>query len=123
MDGIDLGGKIIFKVKLDKEIKKVIIHNDEINYNELLLMIQRIFSDRIRPNDEFRIKYADDENDLITIANDSDLAVAIQTTKILKLTIYSNTDSLSCCTFKHFFFQFLLNFSIWKRGKSRRDKG
>lgn len=88
MDGVDLGGKIIFKVKLDEEIKKVIIHNDEINYNELLLMLQRIFSDRIKPNDEFRIKYADDENDLITIANDSDLAVAIQTTKILKITIY-----------------------------------
>ena len=60
MDGVDLGGKIIFKVKLDNEIKKVIIHNDEINYNEMVLMIQRIFSDRIKTKDEFRIKYADD---------------------------------------------------------------
>lgn len=60
MDNLDLSGKIIFKVKLEKEIKKIIIHNDEINYNELLLMIQRIFSDRIKPNDEFIIKYTDE---------------------------------------------------------------
>lgn len=65
MDGVDLGGKIIFKVKLDNEIKKVIIHNDEINYNEMVLMIQRIFSDRIKTKDEFRIKYADDGTNTI----------------------------------------------------------
>ena len=62
MNSLDLSGKIIFKVKLEKEIKKIIIHNDEINYNELLLMIQRIFSDRIKPNDEFVIKYTDEGN-------------------------------------------------------------
>lgn len=56
----DLSGKIVFKVKLDKEIKKIVIHNDDINYNELLLMMQRIFSDKIKPNDEFTIKYTDD---------------------------------------------------------------
>ena len=56
----DLSGKIVFKVKLDKEIKKIVIHNDDINYNELLLMMQRIFSDKIKPNDEFTIKYPDD---------------------------------------------------------------
>ena len=56
----DLSGKIVFKVKLEKEIKKIVIHNDDINYNELLLMMQRIFSDKIKPNDEFTIKYTDD---------------------------------------------------------------
>jgi hypothetical protein len=60
MNSSDLSGKIVFKVKLDKEIKKIVIHNDDINYNELLLMMQRIFSERIKPNDEFTIKYTDE---------------------------------------------------------------
>jgi hypothetical protein len=60
MNNSDLSGKIVFKVKLDKEIKKIVIHNDDINYNELLLMMQRIFSERIKPNDEFTIKYTDE---------------------------------------------------------------
>jgi hypothetical protein len=57
---MDLDGKIVFKVKLDKEIKKIVIHNEDINFNELLLMMQRIFSDKIKPNDEFSIKYTDE---------------------------------------------------------------
>ena len=104
---MDLSGKIVFKVKLDKEIKKIVIHNDEINFNELLLMMQRIFSDKIKPNDEFSIKYTDEgyftyfyllkslnidslvlENDLITLANDSDVSLALQNSQILKLTLF-----------------------------------
>ena len=50
----------MFKVKLDNEIKKLVIHNDDINYNELLLMMQRIFSDKIKPLDEISIKYTDE---------------------------------------------------------------
>jgi protein TFG len=86
----DLSGKIIFKVKLDKETRKIVIHNDDINFNELLLMMQRIFADKINKNDEIVIKYTDEENDLITMMNDSDCSLALQTSKILKLTIFSN---------------------------------
>jgi hypothetical protein len=57
---MDLSGKIVFKVKLENEIKKLVIHNDDINYNEMLLMMQRIFSDKIKPHDEFVIKYTDE---------------------------------------------------------------
>lgn len=60
MNDQDLSGKIVFKVKLENEIKKLVIHNDDINYNELLLMMQRIFSNKIKPNDEFTIKYTDE---------------------------------------------------------------
>ena len=88
MNSQDLGGKIVFKVRLDKEIKKIVIHNDDINYNEMLLMMQRIFAEKIKPNDEFAIKYTDEEGDLITLSNDSDVLLAIQTSKILKLTIF-----------------------------------
>lgn len=84
----DLSGKIVFKVKLDKEIKKIVIHNDDINYNELLLMMQRIFSEKIKPTDDILMKYTDEENDLITLSNDSDVLLALQSSKILKLTLF-----------------------------------
>ncbi|CAF0803714.1 unnamed protein product [Brachionus calyciflorus] len=90
MNGLDLSGKILFKVKLNNEIKKLMIHNDDLNYNDLILMLQRIFSDKIKQNDEFKIKYTDDENDLITISDDSDVSLALQTSKVLKLTIFLN---------------------------------
>lgn len=95
MSNSDLSGKIVFKIKLDKEIKKIVIHNDDINYNELLLMMQRIFSEKIKPNDEFTIKYTDEENDLITLSNDSDVLLALQNSKILKLTIFLNEEKES----------------------------
>jgi hypothetical protein len=60
MNNSDFSSQIVFKVRLDQEIKKIVIHNDEINYNELLLMMQRIFSDKIKVNDEFTIKYTDE---------------------------------------------------------------
>lgn len=88
MNSLDLSGKILFKVRLDNEIKKLMIHNDDLNYNDLILMLQRIFSDKIRQHDEFTIKYTDEENDLITISDDSDVSLALQTSKILKLTIF-----------------------------------
>jgi len=88
MNGLGLDSKIVFKVKLEEEIKKIVIHNEDINFNELLLMMQRIFSDRIKPNDEFSIKYTDEENDLITMANDSDVSLALQNNNLLKLTLF-----------------------------------
>lgn len=91
---MDLNGKILFKVKLNNEIKKIMIHNDDLNYNDLTLMLQRIFSDKIKQNDEFSIKYTDDENDLVSIQDDADVSLALQTSKILKLTIFMREDNL-----------------------------
>ena len=105
MNQQDLSGKIVFKVRLDKEIKKIVIHNDDINYNELLLMMQRIFAEKIKTNDEFTIKYTDEENDLITLSNDSDVLLAIQSSKILKLTIFSKFQGFE-----------------WLKGACKKDK-
>ncbi len=59
---MDTDGKVVFKVKLGDEIKKIVIHNEDINFNEVLLMMQRIFSEKIKPNDEFSMKYTDEGN-------------------------------------------------------------
>ena len=87
MNYLDLNAKVIFKVKLGEEIKKTLIHNEDIDDNDLLLMVQRIFSEKIKPNDELSIKYVDDEGDLITITSDADVKLAIQSSKTVKLEI------------------------------------
>jgi hypothetical protein len=57
---LDVFGRIVIKVKLGEEIRKAAIHNEELTFNELCLMIQRIFSDKINKTDEFTIKYTDE---------------------------------------------------------------
>jgi hypothetical protein len=59
-EDLDVFGRIVVKVKLDDEIRKAAIHNKELTFNELGLMIQRIFSDLINKTDEFTIKYTDE---------------------------------------------------------------
>ncbi len=55
---LDLTGKLIIKVQLGEDIRRIPIHNDEITFDELLLMMQRVF--RIKSDDEVTIKYKDE---------------------------------------------------------------
>ena len=48
MPTIDLSGKLIMKAQLGSDIRKIPIHNEEITYDELLLMMQRLFAGKIR---------------------------------------------------------------------------
>jgi len=52
--------KIIFQVQLGDDIRKVLIHNESITYDELLLMMQRIFNGKVTANDDLTIKYKDE---------------------------------------------------------------
>ena len=87
MNYLDLSAKLVFKVRLGNEIKKTLIHKEDVDKNELLLMVQRIFSGNINSNDELSIKYVDEEDDLITISNDSDVKLALQSGKTIKLVV------------------------------------
>lgn len=88
---IDLTGKIIIKAALGHEIRCLPIHNDELTYDELLLMMQRVFKGKLNANDDVVIKYKDEDGDLITIADSNDLAFAIQCSRrILKITLFIN---------------------------------
>lgn len=40
---LDLTGKIIIKASLGHDTRRMPIHNDEITYDELILMMQRVF--------------------------------------------------------------------------------
>lgn len=57
---MDLSGKLIIKVQLDNDIRRIPIHNEAITYDELLLMMQRVFQGKLSANDDITIKYKDE---------------------------------------------------------------
>lgn len=84
---MDLTGKLIIKARLGDDVRRIPIHNEDLTYNELVLMMQRVFRNTLKSTDEITIKYADDDGDLITIFDDSDITLAIQLSRVLKLTL------------------------------------
>ncbi|XP_072270968.1 protein TFG isoform X1 [Pyxicephalus adspersus] len=87
---LDLSGKLIIKAQLGEDIRRIPIHNEDITYDELVLMMQRVFRGKLSTSDEVTIKYKDEDGDLITIFDSSDLSFAIQCSRILKLTLFVN---------------------------------
>lgn len=86
----DLSGKLIIKVQLGDDIRRIPIHNEDITYDELVLMMQRVYRGKLSTNDDIVIKYKDEDGDLITIFDSSDLTFAIQCSRILKITLFVN---------------------------------
>ncbi|MEQ2269085.1 hypothetical protein XENORESO_021835 [Xenotaenia resolanae] len=88
---LDLSGKLIIKAQLGDDIRRIPIHNEDITYDELVLMMQRVFRGKLQSNDEVTVKYKDEDDDLITIFDSSDLSFAIQCSRILKLTLFGRS--------------------------------
>ncbi|RXM33630.1 Protein TFG [Acipenser ruthenus] len=59
---LDLSGKLIIKAQLGDDIRRIPIHNEDITYDELVLMMQRVFRGKLQSNDEVTIKYKDEVN-------------------------------------------------------------
>ena len=57
---MDMSGKLVIKARLADDIRRVPIHNEDITYDELILMLQRVFRDKLSSMDEVTLKYADD---------------------------------------------------------------
>ena len=87
---MDLSGKLIIKVSLGDDIRRIPIHNEDITYDELILMMQRVFRDQLSPADDLTLKYKDEDGDLITLFDSADLAAAIAYSRVLKLTLFIN---------------------------------
>ncbi|CAF2405130.1 unnamed protein product [Rotaria sp. Silwood2] len=90
MNGDKLSGQLIIKAQLGDDIRKMMIHNEDLTLNELVLMMERVFSGKISNSDEITIKYVDDDDDKITLLNDSDLTVALHFHNILRLFVFVN---------------------------------
>lgn len=84
---LDLTGKLIIKATLGQDIRRIPIHNDDLTYDELVLMMQRVFRGSLDPSEELLLKYKDEDGDLVTITDDSDLSFAVQYCRVLRLTI------------------------------------
>ena len=57
---LDLSGKLIIKVRLGDDVRRIPIHNEDITYDELVLMMQRVFRGKLTSTDEVTIKYKDE---------------------------------------------------------------
>ena len=57
---MDMSGKLVIKARLGDDIRRVPIHNEDITYDELILMLQRVFRDKLSSTDDVTLKYADD---------------------------------------------------------------
>lgn len=57
---MDLSGKLIIKASLGDDIRRVPIHNEDITYDELLLMLQRVYRGKLSNADDVTIKYYDE---------------------------------------------------------------
>ena len=64
---LDLAGKLIIKATLGEDIRRIPIHNDDLTYDELVLMMQRVFRGSLDPAEELLLKYKDEDGDLVTI--------------------------------------------------------
>ena len=81
---LDLTGKLIIKATLGQDIRRIPIHNDDLTcvrnirrtaltlklrYDELVLMMQRVFRGALDPNEELLLRYKDEDGDLVTISD------------------------------------------------------
>ena len=62
---MDLSGKLIIKVRLGEDVRRIPIHNEDITYDELVLMMQRVFRGKISSSDDLSIKYEDEGENAI----------------------------------------------------------
>ena len=64
---LDLTGKLIIKVQLGEDIRRIPIHNEDITYDELVLMMQRVYRGKLTSSDDIAIKYKDEGNVLLNV--------------------------------------------------------
>lgn len=87
---VDLSGTLIIKARLGDDIRCIPIHNEDLTYDDLLLMMQRVYRGKLSSTDDITIKYKDEDGDLVTIFDSSDLAFARTICRILKITLFVN---------------------------------
>ncbi|VDO12973.1 unnamed protein product [Rodentolepis nana] len=92
----DLGGKLVIKVQLGDDLRRILIHNEELTLDELVLMLQRVFKPQLDNLESFTIKYKDEDDEYITIAEEFDLSYAIHSNKTLRLKIFVPHTDQSC---------------------------
>ena len=72
------------------DIRRIPILNDDLTYDELILMMQRVFKGVLKTDEDLVLKYKDEDGDLVSLVDTNDLTYAIQYSRVLRLTIISH---------------------------------
>jgi protein TFG len=51
---------VFLQAQLGDDVRRIPIHNEAITYDELVLMMQRVFRGKLSSSDEITIKYKDE---------------------------------------------------------------
>ncbi|KAL9542010.1 hypothetical protein MBANPS3_008826 [Mucor bainieri] len=84
-------GDIIVKCRFGNEIRRIPI-NGVPSYDELCLMMYRVFKDDIKSSQDISLKYQDEEGDMISLLDDIDITHAISISNLLKVTVYDKSN-------------------------------
>lgn len=91
LDGLARAGNgpITIKARYGEEVRRLSpIHNEDLTFAELQIMMQRVF--KLRASDELQIRYTDADGDLVTIADDNDLTTALRDYRTLRISLTVN---------------------------------
>ncbi|KAI8366595.1 hypothetical protein BD560DRAFT_152427 [Blakeslea trispora] len=88
-----VSGDIVVKCRLEHDIRRITI-NQAPTYDELCLMMYRVFKDKIKSTEDIVMKYMDD-GDMISLLDDTDITHAISISNLLKVTVYTKS-SIQC---------------------------
>lgn len=53
---------LVIKCRLGDDIRRIPVLNDDLTYDELMLMMQRVYRGKLTGSDEIAIKYCDEGN-------------------------------------------------------------
>uniref|UniRef100_A0A0N5AT82 PB1 domain-containing protein n=1 Tax=Syphacia muris TaxID=451379 RepID=A0A0N5AT82_9BILA len=86
--------RTLIKARFGNDVRKVSVrHNEDLSYDDLCIMMQRIF--KIEPSTNIILKYRDEDNDLVTIADDNDLLLALNTQRNLSIVALAECGDVS----------------------------
>ena len=57
---MDPSGKLMIKAQLGDDIRMLPLFNEDITYDELILMMQRVFRGKLNNTDDVTLKYKDE---------------------------------------------------------------
>ncbi|KAK5980913.1 PB1 domain-containing protein [Trichostrongylus colubriformis] len=84
----------ILKARFGSDVRKTPLHHgNDLTLNDLTLMLQRIF--KIGSAEAIVLKYKDGDGDLITLADDSDLLLALQSEQTLSIEVLIDNKAIA----------------------------
>ncbi|MFH4981288.1 hypothetical protein AB6A40_007997 [Gnathostoma spinigerum] len=82
------------KARFGADVRRTMLHhNQDLSYNDLVLMMQRIF--KIKSSTNIILKYRDEDGDLVTLADDNDVLLALRTQPALYINVFSENGDIS----------------------------